>query len=54
MIRDGYIDAAIAGGAEAALTSLGIGGFIAMRALSTRNDEPEAPAVPSTPSATAS
>jgi 3-oxoacyl-[acyl-carrier-protein] synthase II len=41
MIRDGYLDAAITGGSEAALTSLGLGGFIAMRALSTRNDAPE-------------
>jgi 3-oxoacyl-[acyl-carrier-protein] synthase II len=41
MIRLGYLDAAIAGGAEAAITSLGVGGFIAMRALSTRNDAPE-------------
>ncbi len=41
MIRLGYLDAAITGGAEAALTSLGVGGFIAMRALSTRNDAPE-------------
>jgi 3-oxoacyl-[acyl-carrier-protein] synthase II len=40
-IRDGYQDAVIAGGTEAALCGLGIGGFIAMRALSTRNDEPE-------------
>ena len=31
----------IAGGAEAAITPLGVGGFAAMRALSTRNDEPE-------------
>ena len=54
MIRDGYLDAAITGGAEASLTSLGIGGFIAMRALSTRNDGPRRPAVPLTPSATAS
>jgi 3-oxoacyl-[acyl-carrier-protein] synthase II len=46
MIRDGYLDAAITGGAEAALTSLGIGGFIAMRALSTRNDAPEAASRP--------
>src|SRR5208282_4192370 len=46
MIRDGYIDAAITGGSEAALTSLGIGGFIAMRALSTRNDAPEAASRP--------
>jgi 3-oxoacyl-[acyl-carrier-protein] synthase II len=41
MIRHGYLDAAITGGAEAALTSLGVGGFVAMRALSTRNDNPE-------------
>jgi 3-oxoacyl-[acyl-carrier-protein] synthase II len=40
-IRDGYQDAVIAGGSEAALCGLGIGGFIAMRALSIRNDEPE-------------
>jgi len=46
MIRDGYIDAAITGGSEAALTSLGIGGFIAMRALSTRNDAPESASRP--------
>ena len=31
----------IAGGSEAAMTPMGIGGFAAMRALSTRNDEPE-------------
>jgi 3-oxoacyl-[acyl-carrier-protein] synthase II len=34
-------DVMICGGAEAAITPLGIGGFAAMRALSTRNDEPE-------------
>lgn len=31
----------IAGGSEAAITRMGVGGFAAMRALSTRNDEPE-------------
>jgi 3-oxoacyl-[acyl-carrier-protein] synthase II len=41
MIRLGFIDAAITGGSEAALTPLGVGGFAAMRALSTRNDAPE-------------
>lgn len=41
LIRLGEQDAAIAGGAEAALTPLGLGGFIAMKALSSRNDEPE-------------
>jgi 3-oxoacyl-[acyl-carrier-protein] synthase II len=34
-------DVMIAGGAEAAITPMGIGGFAAMRALSTRNDAPE-------------
>jgi 3-oxoacyl-[acyl-carrier-protein] synthase II len=34
-------DAMIAGGTEAAITSLSVGGFAAMRALSTRNDAPE-------------
>ena len=34
-------DAMIAGGSEAAITPMGVGGFAAMRALSTRNDEPE-------------
>jgi 3-oxoacyl-[acyl-carrier-protein] synthase II len=34
-------DAMIAGGTEAAITPMGIGGFAAMRALSTRNDDPE-------------
>ncbi len=33
-------DVMIAGGAEAAITPMGVGGFAAMRALSTRNDEP--------------
>lgn len=41
LIRYGYQDAMIAGGAEAAVTPLGVGGFAAMRALSTRNDEPQ-------------
>ena len=31
----------IAGGSEAAVCAMGVGGFAAMRALSTRNDEPE-------------
>lgn len=41
LIRRGLQDAAIVGGAEAAVTPLGVGGFAAMKALSTRNDEPE-------------
>jgi 3-oxoacyl-[acyl-carrier-protein] synthase II len=34
-------DVMIAGGSEAAITAMGVGGFGAMRALSTRNDQPE-------------
>jgi len=41
IIQRGDADANIAGGSEAANTPMGIGGFAAMRALSTRNDEPE-------------
>jgi 3-oxoacyl-[acyl-carrier-protein] synthase II len=41
MIRRGDADAMLAGGAEAGVTPTGIGGFCAMRAMSTRNDEPE-------------
>ena len=40
MIREGDADAFLAGGSEAAIVPLGIGGFAAMRAMSTRNDEP--------------
>ncbi len=40
LIREGDADAFLAGGSEAAIVPLGIGGFSAMRALSTRNDEP--------------
>jgi 3-oxoacyl-[acyl-carrier-protein] synthase II len=40
MILHGDADVMIAGGAEAAVTSLSVGGFAAMRALSTRNDDP--------------
>jgi 3-oxoacyl-[acyl-carrier-protein] synthase II len=41
MIMHGDADVMIAGGSEAAVTSLSVGGFAAMRALSARNDEPE-------------
>jgi 3-oxoacyl-[acyl-carrier-protein] synthase II len=41
LIRRGLQDAVIAGGAESAITPLGVGGFAAMKALSTRNDDPE-------------
>jgi 3-oxoacyl-[acyl-carrier-protein] synthase II len=40
IIRRGAADVMIAGGSEAAITPMGIGGFGALRALSTRNDEP--------------
>src|SRR5690606_10926274 len=39
-IQRGDADLALCGGAEAAITPLGIGGFNAMRAMSTRNDDP--------------
>jgi len=41
LIQRGDAEAMIAGGSEAAITPLGVGGFCAMRALSTRNDAPE-------------
>jgi 3-oxoacyl-[acyl-carrier-protein] synthase II len=41
MIMHGDADVMIAGGAEAAVTPLSVGGFAAMRALSTRNDDPQ-------------
>ncbi len=40
-IRHGYADGMVCGGAEATITILGVGGFNAMRAMSTRNDAPE-------------
>ena len=40
IIRRNDADVMIAGGSEAAITPMGVGGFAAMRALSTRNDEP--------------
>lgn len=41
LIQAGEADAILAGGTEAAITHLGVGGFNAMKALSTRNDAPE-------------
>jgi 3-oxoacyl-[acyl-carrier-protein] synthase II len=41
LVQRGYADAMICGGTEASITPLGIAGFAAMRALSTRNEAPE-------------
>jgi 3-oxoacyl-[acyl-carrier-protein] synthase II len=40
IIRRGDADVMLAGGSEASITPMGVGGFAAMRALSTRNDDP--------------
>ena len=54
LIQTGQADVMITGGSEAAITHMGLGGFAAMRALSTRNDDPPAPAARSTAIATGS
>jgi len=41
LIRLGHMDAAITGGSEASISELGVGGFNALKALSTRNDDPQ-------------
>ncbi|MFH0822789.1 MAG: beta-ketoacyl-ACP synthase II [Pseudomonadota bacterium] len=41
IVKEGRADVMIAGGAEAVITELSVGAFCALRALSTRNDEPE-------------
>jgi len=41
LLRQGYVDLVVCGGSEAPITPLGVGGFAAMRALSTRNNNPE-------------
>jgi len=46
MIEYGDADVVVAGGSEATVSPLGIGGFAAMRALSTRNDAPQAASRP--------
>ncbi len=46
MIREGRADVVISGGTEATITPLGVAGFAAMRALSTRNDDPQSASRP--------
>ena len=46
MIEYGDADIIVAGGTEATVSPLGVGGFAAMRALSTRNDDPKAASRP--------
>ena len=46
LIKYGDVDVMIAGGAESAVCTLGVGGFAAMKALSTRNDDPVAASRP--------
>ena len=46
MIRRGVVDVAIAGGSEAAICPIGVSGFNACKALSTRNDDPQAASRP--------
>ncbi len=41
MLQRGMVDVALCGGTEAAISEIGIGGFNALRALSTRNDDPK-------------
>jgi len=46
LIRHGYVDIMVAGGSEMATSPVGLGGFAAARALSTRNDDPQAASRP--------
>ena len=46
LIEYGDADVMVAGGSEATVSPLGVGGFAAMRALSTRNDDPAAASRP--------
>ncbi|MDJ0703393.1 MAG: beta-ketoacyl-ACP synthase II [Leptolyngbyaceae cyanobacterium MO_188.B28] len=41
LLRQGYADVMVCGGSESPITPLGVGGFAAMRALSTRNHDPQ-------------
>ena len=46
LIRNGLADTIVAGGTDASITEIGLGGFGNMKALSTRNDDPEAASRP--------
>ncbi len=46
IIERGHADVMVAGGAEAPITKMAVGGFCSMKALSTRNDDPEAASRP--------
>ena len=41
LIREGYAEASLTGGAESTISPMALGGFSSMKALSTRNDDPE-------------
>jgi len=46
LIKLGHMDAALTGGSEASVSNLGVGGFNALKALSTRNDDPQSASRP--------
>jgi 3-oxoacyl-[acyl-carrier-protein] synthase II len=46
LLRQGHADAMLVGGTEASINELCVGGFASMRALSTRNDDPESASRP--------
>lgn len=50
LLRLGKADVIVSGGAESAICATGVGGFNAMKALSTRNDDPEHASRPSSAS----
>jgi 3-oxoacyl-[acyl-carrier-protein] synthase II len=46
LVQHGDVDAVLAGGAEATITPMAVAGFLALKALSTRNDDPQAASRP--------